>query len=342
MSVITGARSVSRKIVAVVTAIATALAIMVAGGTGVANADNRGWLRPDATGHCEWDAVAYWVQRCDVWSPSTGANITVQVQPAGRGGNAGFYLLDGLRATNHANAWTVDVNAPELYADSNITLVMPVGGAASFYADWDHPATYDLNNPVTYQWETFLTSELPAYLQQHFGVAPDNNSIAGLSMGGTAALNLAAKHPGQFRQALSWSGYLTQTMPGMQTLMRVALLDAGGFNINAMYGTVVSPRRFENDPFLNMDGLRGKDVYISAATGIPGPEDANYPANLKLSGAPLEMLARVSTHLWEGKARATGINVTADYPMTGIHNWTQFGHQLHETKPRVLDVMNAW
>ncbi|NLP40005.1 MAG: esterase family protein, partial [Corynebacterium pollutisoli] len=56
MSVITGARSVSRKIVAVVTAIATALAIMVAGGTGVANADNRGWLRPDATGHCEWDA----------------------------------------------------------------------------------------------------------------------------------------------------------------------------------------------------------------------------------------------------------------------------------------------
>jgi len=334
--------SVSRKAIALLVAFATAITIMVAGGAGVAKADNRGWLRPDATGHCEWDPVAYWVQRCDVWSESTGRNITVQIQPAGRGGNAGFYLLDGLRATDHANAWTVDVNAPRTYADSNITLVMPVGGAGSFYADWENPATYDLNNPVTYQWETFLTAELPGYLQQHFSVAPNNNSIAGLSMGGTAALNLAAKHPGQFRQALSWSGYLTQTMPGMQTLMRVALLDAGGFNINAMYGTVISPRRFENDPFLNMEGLRGKDVYISAATGIPGPEDAHYPVNLKLSGAPLEMLARVSTRLWEGKARATGLNVTTDYPITGIHNWTQFGSQLEKTKPRVLDVMNAW
>ncbi len=342
MSVITGARSVSRRIIAALVAFATALTVMVAGGVGTAHADNRGWLRPDATGHCEWDPVQFWVQRCDVWSPSTGANITVQVQPAARGGNAGFYLLDGLRATNHANAWTVDVNAPALYNDSNITLVMPVGGAGSFYADWEHPATYDLNNPVTYRWETFLTSELPGYLAQHFGVAPDNNSIAGLSMGGTAALNIAAKHPGQFRQALSWSGYLTQTMPGMQTLMRVALLDAGGFNLNAMYGTMISPRRFENDPFLNMEGLRGKDVYISAATGFWGPDDANYPMNLKLSATPLEMLAGVSTRLWEVKARATGLNVTADYPLTGIHNWTQFGYQLHKTKPRVLDVMNAW
>ena len=342
MSQLTGARRVSRTALAALTAFATALALMVSVGAGVANADNRGWLRPDSTGSCDWDPVAHWVQRCDVWSPSTGANIGVQIQPAARGGNAGFYLLDGLRATNNANAWTVDVNAPAVYNDSNITLVMPIGGAGSFYADWEQPATYDLNNPVTYQWETFLTSELPAYLAQNFGVAPDNNSIAGLSMGGTAALNLAAKHPGQFRQALSWSGYLSTTMPGMQTMMRVALLDAGGFNINAMYGSMVSPRRFENDPFLNMDGLRGKDVYISAATGLWGPEDANYPVNLKLSATPLEMLASVSTRLFEGKALATGVNVTTDYPLTGIHNWNQFGSQLYKTKGRVLDVMNAW
>lgn len=338
MTFLTGARRVSRRALAVLTAFVTAFTLMVFVGAGDAQANNRGGLRNG----CQWDPVGHGVQRCDVWSPATGHNITVQIQPAARGGNAGFYLLDGLRATNHANAWTVDVNAPALYDGSNITLVMPVGGAGSFYADWDEPATYDLNNPVTYQWETFLSSELPAYLQQNFGVAPDNNSIAGLSMGGTAALNLAAKYPGQFRQALSWSGYLATTMPGMQTMMRVALLDAGGFNLNAMYGTIVSPRRFENDPFHNMEGLRGKDVYVSAATGLWGPEDSNYPVNLKLSATPLELLARVSTQLWEGKAVATGINVTTDYPMTGIHNWNQFGSQLYKTKNRVLDVMNAW
>src|SRR5699024_5200014 len=123
---------------------------------------------------------------------------------------------------------------------------------------------------------------------------------------------------------------------------RVALLDAGGFNLNAMYGTMTRPRRFEDDPFINMEGLRGQDVYISAATGFWGPDDANYAMHLKLSATPLEMLAGVYTRLWEVKARATGLNVTADYPLTGIHNWTQFGYQLHKTKPRVLDVMNAW
>lgn len=342
MTSTTGVSALGRKAMAALVAVVMALGLMVVG-AGEASADNRGWLRPDATGMCEWDAHQWWVQRCDVWSEASGYNITVQVQPAARGGNAGFYLLDGLRATNHASAWTVDTSAPATYADSNITLVMPVGGAASFYADWEGPATYDLNNPVNYQWETFLTSELPAYLQQHFGVNPGNNSIAGLSMGGTSALNIAAKHPEQFRQVLSWSGYLTTTLPGMQTMLRVALLDAGGFNLNAMYGSIVSPRRFENDPFLNMGGLQSMDdIYISAATGIPGPQDANYPIQYTASGMPLEMLSRATTTAWAFKAKAEGLNIAENYPATGIHNWTNFAGQMKQTKGRVLDVMNAW
>lgn len=342
MTTMTGLRAWGRTAIAAIVAVVMALGLMVVG-AGEASANNRGWLRPDANGGCEWDPHQWWVQRCDVWSEASGYNITVQIQPAERGGNAGLYLLDGLRATNHANAWTVDTSAPATYADSNITLVMPVGGAASFYADWEGPATYDLNNPVNYQWETFLTSELPAYLQQHFGVSPTNNSIAGLSMGGTAALNLAANHSHQFRQVMSWSGYLTTTLPGAQTMLRVALLDAGGFNLNAMYGSIVNPRRFENDPFLNMGGLHGMDdIYVSAATGLPGPQDANYPPQYTASGMPLEMLARLSTNAWALKARAEGLNFTESYPPTGIHNWTNFANQMRSTKGRVLDVMNAW
>ena len=161
-------------------------------------------------------------------------------------------------------------------------------------------------------------------------------------MGGTAALNIAAKHPNMFRQALSYSGYLTPSAPGMQNMIRLALLDAGGYNINEMYGSVLNPRRYENDPFHNMEGLRGMDVYISAASGQWGPEDDHYPANLKASGTPLEVLALATTRAFHAKADVIGLPVTADYPATGIHNWTQFGSQLHKTKPRVLDVMNAW
>ncbi len=345
MSVLTGLNQANRRVIALITAFVTALTVMVFGGAGVANADPRDWLRADnsSNGSCDWDpSIAWYVQRCEVWSPASGKNITVQIQAAARGGNAGLYLLDGLRATDRANAWTVDVNAPERYVDNNITLVMPVGGAGSFYADWQgDSATYDLEGGPNYMWETFLTSELPGYLERNFGVARDNNSIIGLSMGGTAALNIAAKHPNMFRQALSYSGYLTPSAPGMQNMIRLALLDAGGYNINEMYGSVLNPRRYENDPFHNMEGLRGMDVYISAASGQWGPEDDHYPANLKASGTPLEVLALATTRAFHAKADVIGLPVTADYPATGIHNWTQFGSQLDKTRGRVLDVMNA-
>ncbi|WP_342320182.1 alpha/beta hydrolase [Corynebacterium mayonis] len=320
--------------------LATALGLIV--GAPNAAAANRDWLRADNTGACIWDPVGYWVQRCDVWSPAMNRNIAVQIQPAIRGGNAGLYMLDGLRATERTSAWVHDVNAAQTYVDSNITLVMPVGGASSFYADWQAPATYDFNNPVIYQWETFLTKELPGYLERNFGVARNNNSILGLSMGGTAAMNLGAKYPQQFRQVLSFSGYLTTTFPGSQTALRAALLDGGLYNLNSMYGSVINPRRFENDPFLNMGGLRHSDVYVSAGSALPGPQDAGYKPEHVASGVALEAYSNLTTRAWSLKARATGLRFTEVYTPTGLHNWEQFGGQMRATKSRVLDVMNAW
>lgn len=344
MSIAKRLRNAGRKITSVALAAVTAAGLAVAG-SGVAHADNRDWLRPDATGTCDWDPAMYWVQRCDVWSESMGRTIPVLIQPAQRGGDAGFYLLDGMRADNNQTGWTKYSNAPQAYENSNITLIMPVGGAGSFYADWDEPALVSSNSsggPVTYRWETFLTSELPGYLQQHFGVNPGRNSIAGLSMGGTAALNLAARHPGQFQQAMSWSGYLHTTAPGMQSLLRIALIDTGGFNLNAMFGATMNPRRFENDPFHNLEGLRGKDVYISAATGNWTEADMNLALNDRIVGWGLEALANMSTREWEQKARGMGLNVTADYQPAGVHNWGIWNDQMWKTRDRVLDVMGAW
>lgn len=340
-STLTGVHAATRRVMAVIVAIVMA-ATMATLATPRASAAPRDFLRADATGTCTWDPVGWWVQRCDVWSPAMGRNIQVQIQPAKRGGNAGLYLLDGLRATDKTNAWVNDVNAAALYEPHNITLVMPIGGAGSFYQDWQGPATYDVVNPINYQWETFLTSELPVYLERNFGVARNNNSILGLSMGGSAAITLAGKHPGQFRQVLSYSGYLTTTIPGAHTFMRLALLDAGGFNINAMYGSMFNPRRFENDPMNQIPGLVNTDVYISAASGIPSPADASIPWNLQMSGMALEAFARMTTRMWEAKARAMGVRVTTDYPAQGEHNWIQFNQQLMKSKNRVLDVMNAW
>lgn len=343
MTIASQLRTTSTKTINILIALAVAVTLSVMG-AGQAHAANRDVLRADNTGACEWDGVGFWVQRCDVWSPAMGRNIPVLVQPSARGGNAGFYLLDGMRAGENFTGWARDANAAQVYADHNINLVMPIGGAGSFYADWDYPAQLlpTGSNEVVYKWETFLTKELPAYLQQNFNIDPNHNAIAGLSMGGTAALSLAAMHPEQFQQTLSYSGYLHTTAFGMQTLLRVALLEVGGFNLNNMYTSILNPRRYQNDPYLNMDGLKNSDVYVSAASGTWAPTDLRYPLNERINGTGLEWLSRLSTASWEAKARATGLRVTADYPALGIHNWDQWNYQLNHTKDRVLTHMNAW
>ena len=86
-------KSLRRSLLALLMALAAAMTLMVATPEGAKAADNRGWLRRDATGHCTWDPVKYWVQRCDVYSPAMKRTIPVQIVPAARGGNAGLYLL---------------------------------------------------------------------------------------------------------------------------------------------------------------------------------------------------------------------------------------------------------
>src|SRR3546814_16832032 len=78
---------------------------------------------------------------------------------------------------------------------------MPVGGESSFYTDWYAPSNFNAQ-PITYRWETFLTRELPDFLAG-YGVSPTNNAIIVLSMGGSAALNLADRKRGV--SGKSWS-----------------------------------------------------------------------------------------------------------------------------------------
>ena len=176
----------------------------------------------------------------EVFVDSSMGPIKVQIQWASRGGNAALYLLDGLRARDDRNAWSFETNALEQYRGDNVTLVMPVGGQSSFYSDWY--ANSNLNRqPVTYKWETFLTQELPAYLESR-GVSRTNNGVLGLSMGGSAALTLAAYHRDQFKFAGSLSGYLNISAPGMREAIRVGHGQRRVLQCRCNVGTAVEPR----------------------------------------------------------------------------------------------------
>lgn len=304
--------------------------------------NQRGRLREG----CVYDAVQSWVQLCEVFSPAMNRPIKVQIQPARQsGGNAGLYLLDGLRARDDWNAWTHDAQAQRIFLMDNITLVMPVGGQVSFYSDWERPINLD-GNLLEYKWETFLTEELPGYLWEQFGVAPNNNAIAGLSMGGSAAAMLAANHPDQFKQVSVFSGYMNPTAPGMYSMIPLAMFDQCKCDPFAMWGLPGSPAWGAHDPLLNAHKLRGIPMYITAGSAIPGEYD--QPSSLQavfntFNGIILEGLSRGSTLAFQNTMNAAPNNATFNYRPTGIHGWGYWNDDLIAARSeQILDVMNAY
>src|SRR4029079_9583135 len=133
--------------------------------------------------------------------PSAGMGRDIKVQFQNGGPNApGVYLLDGLRARDDFNGWDIETAAFEWYVDSGLSTIMPVGGQSSFYSDWYSPACGKAGCS-TYKWETFLTSELPAYLAANKAVNPNRTAAVGLSMAGSAAPPLAVLYPAQVQSA---------------------------------------------------------------------------------------------------------------------------------------------
>ena len=301
---------------------------------------NRNWLRPG----CSWDPVASWVQLCNVWSPSMNRHIKVQIQPARYGGNAGLYLLDGLRARDDWNAWTHDATAQRTFLMDNLTLVMPVGGQVSFYSDWEKPINLG-GNILEYKWETFLTRELPFYLQDHFGVRRDNNAIAGLSMGGSAAAMLAADHPDQFKQVSVFSGYMNPTAPGMYTMIPLAMFDQCKCDPFAMWGPPASPAWGAHDPLLNADKLRKTPMFVTAGSAIPGQYD--QPSSLQavfntFNGIILEGLSRGSTIAFQNTMNQADNRATFQFRTTGVHGWGYWNDDLIAAREaQILPVLKA-
>src|SRR3954452_276762 len=110
-------------------------------------------------------------------SAAMGRDIKIQFQSGGPNSPA-VYLLDGLRAQDDFNGWDINTQAFEWYLDSGLSVVMPVGGQSSFYSNWYKPAC-GKSGCLTYNWETFLTSELPSYLASQKSVKSTGSAAVG-------------------------------------------------------------------------------------------------------------------------------------------------------------------
>jgi diacylglycerol O-acyltransferase/trehalose O-mycolyltransferase len=309
-----------RLVVAAMAAAALPGLVGVAGGSATAGAFSRPGLP---------------VEYLDVPSASMGRDIRIQFQG---GGAHAVYLLDGLRAQDDYNGWDINTAAFEWFDQSGLSVVMPVGGQSSFYTNWYKPAK-GKNGTLTYNWETFLTQELPGYLSANKGVSPDGNAAVGLSMAGSASLNLATWYPQKFIYAASLSGFLNPSEGWWPTLIGVSMGDAGGFKSEDMWGPSSDPAWKRNDPMVNIPTLVANNtrIWVYCGTGTPSElGGGDVPAKF-LEGFTL----RTNKTFKDNYLAAGGTNGVFNFPATGTHSWAYWGQQLQQMKPDLQRVLGA-
>ncbi|TML29402.1 MAG: hypothetical protein E6G30_04160 [Actinobacteria bacterium] len=90
---------------------------------------------------------------------------------------------------------------------------MPAGGDRP--TDDNEWADSDLR--PSERWETYVARDVVGFLQSHYRVRRDaaGRAIAGESMGGFGAMNLALHHRNEFGAVASWSGYFNANTPSV-------------------------------------------------------------------------------------------------------------------------------
>lgn len=241
-----------------------------------------------------------------------------------------MYMLDGRSATPGTNNWIEQGEAVEFFEDKPVNAVITTSGRASYYTDWQH------TDPVLgrMKWETFLTRELPPLIDANFG-GDGVQSIAGLSMGAHSAMMLAFRNPELYSGLAAYSGcYETDNPIGFaQTGLIIASYDG---DINNMWGPLGDPDWAAHDVFQHAEQLRGTDIYVSTATGLPGyNETLDNPDLLELValGGPLEAVSFHCTRNLEAELSSRGIPATFVYNESGVHTWAYWRDELPKSWP---------
>jgi diacylglycerol O-acyltransferase/trehalose O-mycolyltransferase len=282
------------------------------------------------------------VEYLDVPSAGMGRDIRIQFQSGGEGSPA-LYLLDGLRAQDDFNGWDINTAAFEWYHDSGLSVMMPVGGQSSFYSDWYKPAK-GKSGTYTYKWETFLTQELPAWLQANRGVKPTGSAAVGLSMAGSAAFTLAVHHPQQFPYAASLSGFLNLSEGWWPMLVGMSMGDAGGYKADDMWGPSSDPAWKRNDPYVNINTLIANNtrIWVYCGDGTPSDLDAGASAGNLFNAKFLESFTLRTNKTFRDTYIANGgTNGVFNFPENGTHSWGYWGSQLQAMKPDIQRVLGA-
>lgn len=223
----------------------------------------------------------------------------VVIKPEGykksKTGYPAVYLLHGYGGW-YSN-WLIRVPQLKNYADQyRLLIVCPDGAVNSWYFD----------SPVdaTMQYETYIGSEVPDYIDAHYKTIRDRKAraITGLSMGGHGGLFLGFRHADRFGACGSMSGAvdLGYSRNKYELMSRIG-------------DTITHAENWKNFSVINLVEKYPKD---SVAIIIDcGTEDFFYPYNKALHEkllrlkVPHEYTERPGKHDWKYWANAIGFQL---------------------------------
>lgn len=249
-----------------------------------------------------------------------------------------LYLLNGAGGGEDSATWAARTNYTKFFANKNVYVVTPIGGAYSYYTDWQR------KDPVlgVLKWQTFLTKELPPLINAHYKTT-GVNAIGGISMAGTSVLNLAIAAPKLYRSVAGFSGCARTSDPLGQAYIRMVVESRGGGNVANMWGPLNGPGWRANDPYLNAARLRGVKIYMTTGTGLPGNHetidgtgidgDAFKLVNQAVVGGIIEAAVNQCTTQMAQRLAELHIPARITKRPTGTHSWGYWEDDLHDTWP---------
>ena len=246
-----------------------------------------------------------------------------QARPGGRW--PVLYLLHGCCDTYQS--WTRPTDVEALTSHSDVLVVMPDGGKAGFYSGW-------LAGP---RWETFHLAGLRRILERDYRAGPVM-AVAGASVGGPGALAYAARHPGLFRAAASFSGILDTRLSAQEPMRYADLVRSQGEDPGHVRG---GPRgdpavRAAHNPYDLAPKLRGTALFVAVGNGQPGPLDPPGTA-----ASTIESSLAAENAALAGRLRALKIPARFDFYGPGTHDWPYWQRDLHQAWPLLQHALDT-
>ena len=240
-----------------------------------------------------------------------------------------LYLFHGVGDTWQSWARNSDVVA--FMADKPVIVVMPDGGRtpdAGWHSDWADGSRH---------WERYHVDTLVPWVEATFRSAGDGHRlVAGFSMGGFGAMSYAARHPGVFDVAASFSGFVDTMYVAPASGVGYALANRyGGSPDERVWGDQVQDEATwrEHNPTDRAADLDGTTLFLYSGMGVPAAPAEDDPS--KSGNHTAEHLIFQMNLSFTRALDAAGVPYEADFH-PGNHDWPYFAAGLHWALPRML------